>query len=170
MTLLKTDEFIDAKWINDNKGNYQCKTIFCTPHKIKLLRNLERSCGIGFLDVSGKCEQVDDLSDDLWLRIKTAFQSTKKKPKTPADVMKLYVAMVKHITSNSVVTSKKLKTKKDRDATTYTLNEGLIETHLELNAYKNKKRTDFHVIAKERFGITETPANTGPIDHFLDDE
>ena len=168
--LLKTDEFIDTKLIEANTGNYQCKTVFCTPHKIKLLRDLERSCGIGFLDVSGKCEKADGLSDDLWLRIKTSFQSTKKKPNTPADVMKLYVAMVKHITSNTMVTSKRLKTKKDRDTTAYKLNEGLLKTHLELNTYKNNRRTDFHDIVKERCGVEETPVESKVIDHFLDDE
>ena len=125
---------------------------------------------LGFVDVTRK--KRDDpmsISDDLWLRIKTAYQTTKSKPQNYKDLLKVYVIMIRHLTCNDFVISKTLNTKQDKNLVVYSLNDELIKMHLELNGFKNENRTGFHEVARERFNIVETVVEDDNEDCFLDE-
>ena len=51
--------------------------------------------------------------------------------------------MIRHISGNDLIVSKKLNTKTQRYAYVYILNEAVRDMRLELNSYKNSRMNDF---------------------------
>ena len=51
--------------------------------------------------------------------------------------------MIRHVSGNDLIVSKKLKTKTQRDDNVYFLNQVVRDMHLELNSYKNMRMNDF---------------------------
>ena len=101
--------------------------------------------------------------------IKGLFRTEREKPNNYTDLMKLYVSMLKHLTTKDLVESKQLMTKKDRKVVEYTLNEKLVAEHLEIHKYKNKRMKGFHESVRERFGKEEhTEDRVCYEDYFLD--
>ena len=75
--------------------------------------------------------------------IRTVFRTSKKAPTNFKELMKLYAGMIRHVSGNDLIVSKKLKTKTQRDDNVYFLNEAVRDMHLELNSYKNMRMNDF---------------------------
>lgn len=66
---------------------------------------------------------------------KTLFRTQKVKPTTYNELIKVYIGIIKHITTNDIIISKQVSTNKEgrRKQYDYTLNSKLIELHLNLN-------------------------------------
>ena len=82
-------------------------------------------------------------------------------------LMKIYVSMIKHITTKEIVVSVRSKKKANRDEVQYSLNESLVREHLGLNAWKNPWLRDFTEKAMNMFEI-EMGDDSGSKDIFVD--
>ena len=81
------------------------------------------------------------------------------------ELMKIYVSMIKHITSKDMVVSMRSKKKAYRDEVEYSLNDDLVKEHIGLNAWKNPMLRDF---AEKAVNMFEMVHDIGSSDIFID--
>jgi ferredoxin-fold anticodon binding domain-containing protein len=138
-------------------------------NKIKLLRTIERTYDIKPLDVDFKKQGEITMTDEVFTLFKSLFRTQKKKPTDYKELKKLYVGIIKSITRNEIITSKrnKKRTGGNRDENDYKIDNDFIIKHLELNKYKNKNMTGFSKVFIEMFNIDVTPTETQDTD-FID--
>jgi len=128
-------------------------------NKIRLIRDLEEKYNIGFLNVSnGRTDNIE-MHENTYKLIRTVFRTSKKAPTNFKELMKLYAGMIRHVSGNDLIVSKKLNTKTQRDAYIYILNEAVRDMHLELNSYKNMRMNDFinDELVAQFFKVCENP-------------
>jgi len=77
---------------------------------------------------------------------KNLFRSVKEKPTNYNELRKMYITIIKNITVNDIVISKRIHERAEgkRGEYEYSLNKKLIKQHLELNNLKNKGSLGFH--------------------------
>ena len=77
--------------------------------------------------------------------IKTVFRTTKAKPTDKDELRKLYISIIKNITNNEIVITKRVNTRKEgkRGQYTYSLNHELINRYIELNKFTNLQSKHF---------------------------
>ncbi len=108
------------------------------------------------------------MDDGFWKLVKQTFKVTRAKPTNHHEVKQLFVSIVKAANTKDIIAGKQLITKKDRGATAYTSNEGLIKHHLELSGFKNKSCKGFSQEVIDIFGLTPMGAREKATfeDHF----
>ena len=146
--LHKSDDFINGKLRQSQCLNFNERTMVSILNKIKIIRDLEGKYNIGFLNVglrpisryaqgiaNGRTDTIE-MDGHTYKLIRTVFRTSKKAPTNFKELMKLYAGMIRHVSGNDLIVSKKLKTKTQRDDNVYFLNEAVRDMHLELNSYK----------------------------------
>jgi hypothetical protein len=132
------------------ESSYDVKQYLSKYHKIQLLRNIEKKYNIGFLEVDFKHEGYIEFDDDLFKVFKNLFRSVKQKPKNYNELRKMYIGIIKSITINEIIISKRINERTDkRGEYEHKLNKELIKKHLDLNQLKNKTGSGFHEDFKE---------------------
>ena len=150
ISLLKFDPYIKNKLEEMKESSYDVKQYLSKYHKIQLLRNIEKKYNIGFLEVDFKHEGYIEFDDDLFKVFKNLFRSVKQKPKNYNELRKLYIGIIKSITINEIIISKRINERTDkRGEYEHKLNKELIKKHLDLNQLKNKTGSGFHEDFKE---------------------
>ena len=141
--LHKSDDFINGKLRQSQCLNFNERTMVSIFNKIKLIRDIEEKYNIGFLNVTnGRTDNIE-MDGNTYKLIRTVFRTSKKAPTNFKALMKLYAGMIRHVSGNDLIVSKKLKTKTQRDDNVYFLNQVVRDMHLELNSYKNMSMNDF---------------------------
>ena len=141
--LYKRDEYIEGKLLEMQHINFNVRVMNSVYNKIKIIRELETTYNIGFLNVAGKRNDPIEMKDGTYKLIKAVFKTSKKAPNNYKGLMKLYVGMLRNVSGSNLISSYQLNTKKDRKEVAYHLNETIRNFHLELNSYKNKRMKYF---------------------------
>ena len=123
---LRSVELINNRLEDAKTSTYDVKVMYNDYSKIKVLRQLEQKYNIGFMNPACKLKGEIEMNDSEFKLIKHLFRTHKEKPNNYTDLIKLYVSMLKHITSKDIVNSKQLMTKKDRKVVEYSLNDNFI--------------------------------------------
>ena len=160
---LRSDDVIQNRLDVARISTYDVKGMHNDYNKIKVLRQLEQKYSLGFLNPACKLKGEIAMDDREYKLIKHLFKTEREKPTNYNDLMKLYVSMLKHITSKDIVKSKQLMTTKDRKVVEYSLNEKFILEHLDIHKFKNSKMKGFDRHVRERFNIESLED-----DYFLD--
>ena len=88
-------------------------------NKIRLIRDLEEKYNIGIINVAnGRTDNIE-MDENTYKLIRTVFRTSKKAPTNFKELMKLYAGMIRHVSGNDLIVSKKLKTKTQRDDNVY---------------------------------------------------
>ena len=142
LRILKHELYIKHKIVDIESASFKCKTYNSVYHKIALIRNIEQSFNIINYDVSHLNNKTSiQFDDSLYKLIKGAFRTSKSKPTTNIDLLKLYIGLVKSITHNEIITTEyKTKARKEKD---FLLNNELLLYHLKLDKYQNKKALNY---------------------------
>jgi hypothetical protein len=80
--LLQTDEALSKELAKLKKSTYEFKLLQTTVQKIKVLRQIEATYNIGFLDVTFEDNGAINMEDNLYRTIKLLFKSKRAKPTT----------------------------------------------------------------------------------------
>ena len=144
LRILKNMFFINGKIVDIEAASFKCKTFNSAYHKIALIRNIEQMHNIINYELSHLNNKTSIIFDDsLFKLIKGAFRTTKKKPSNNLDVLKLYVTLLKSITTSDIIISKyKSKSKNDRE---YYINDELLLYHLKIDKYTNTRALNYDV-------------------------
>jgi hypothetical protein len=144
LRILKNKFFINHKIVDIESASFKCKTFNSIYHQIALLRNIENTYNIVNYELSHLNNKTSIKFDDsLFKLIKGAFRTTKTKPTINIDLLKLYVSLIKSITTSEIIVSQyKTKAKKERE---YILNKELLLFHMKLDKYTNKKALNYDV-------------------------
>lgn len=138
----KTDEYITKKLEQRTTTAYDEAVLMSVFNKIKLVRQLEHKYGINIFNLNVKCVDIE-IDANLYKTIKTVFRTAKAKPKDTKELVKLYVGLVRHICGSSLIKTKQMNTKEERNNIIYTHNEEAIHNNLEMYSYKNEHMTNF---------------------------
>jgi hypothetical protein len=84
------------------------------------------------------------MSDEFYRLIRTVFRTKLAKPTNQQELIDFYGALVKSTTSRKFININHGQIK---------INTEFIAEHLELNEFKNEKRTGFSLEAKQHFGF-----------------
>ena len=169
---LKTGSYIDNQLKELQAQSIDVKLMTNPYHQVKLLKHLENTYGLNIYNLDAKVEDTNfELDEKLFALIKRSFNCTRKKPTTYNTYKQMYVALVKSATGRDIIVSKKCNQKnEDKGIHRHFLNDNLIQTHLELNKYKNKGCKGFSDEAICKFGIKVATQDVDEdCDAFLDD-
>ena len=125
-----------------------------------LLREFEEHYGMKPLEVESfnNMENFKVIDSQFFNIIKRAFETKRDEPQDRIGTQRLYISMLKHLTSKEMITSTKIKTRgEDRDTYTYSRNYNFIKYHIELNAYSNNKYRNYDQTVIERYGLRAKP-------------
>jgi hypothetical protein len=140
--LLQSDEYLKDQLEKKHENSYDILTnlhensqLTSTVNKILYIRNLEEKFDIGYLNVEidGNDDKIE-FDNELWKMIKTLFRTEKGKPKNTDELKKLYLSMLKYITSVKFVIATKIKNKKDKNVDKYvhSLDDEVIQENVDL--------------------------------------
>jgi hypothetical protein len=74
------------------------------------------------------------------------FRINRKAPSTKDEMFKLYISLLKHITTNDIITAERDKIlTNNKRGNKYKLNKELIKHHIELNKYTNEHLNNYDV-------------------------
>ena len=161
ISLLKSDRHIEDRLNEQYKICYDVKLYNNITNKIKLLRQLERSFGLKPLEVDFRGDANINIDEKTYILIKTLFRTTKANPKTLDEFKKLYVSIIKNITGGSDMikttrsTAASQNSSKRKYTYNYKLDSEVIQMHLRLNKFKNKKCIKFDDHIKVLFDIKD---------------
>ena len=142
--LLQTDEALSKELAKLKKSTYEFKLLQTTGQKIKVLRQIEATYNIGFLDVTFEDNGAINMEDNLYRTIKLLFKSKRAKPTTKQELKTIYISMIRHIAGNDVIaTTRERKAKGKEKERTYKLNLNTLQRHIELSQYKDPGGRDF---------------------------
>ena len=111
-------------------------------HKLKIVRQLETEYGMNIW--SPQPPTKTDMSDDFYRLVRTVFRTKLAKPTNQQELIEFYGALVKSTTCRKFININHGQIK---------LNPEFVAEHLELNEFKNEKRTGFSFEAKQHFGF-----------------
>ena len=136
--ILKADYYINDKITRLEMDNYTVTNLGSVFHKIRQISLLSKSMNLSHrLEVNKVDFTFVDISDNQYKLISKIFRISRNKPTNKYTLMKLYVTMIKNVTSHDLIISKYGTSRKTRDAT-YSINTDLIKHLIELNKYSNK--------------------------------
>jgi hypothetical protein len=118
-------------------------------NKIYQLFRLEQNMNIKRLQVDVKLKDITyyDIPDNEYQLLCYNFRFQRPKPKNAYDLLKLYIILLKHITTNDIIKTTKNSTLTNKKrGYTYKLNKELLLYHIELDKYKNIANYDVSVI------------------------
>jgi hypothetical protein len=154
--LLKDDEYINKKIQEAKNNSYDIKNLSSIYNKIHEIRNLENKYNIQKLQVDYDNNGPIEMNDDQYKYIKSIFRISKPKPKDYDELKKIYVTMIKNVTTNDFIKSSYSKKKESRDQRIYNINNEYIQFHLKLNNFSNIYNRNFNEEIKNKFEIVET--------------
>jgi hypothetical protein len=112
--------------------------------KILCLRELESYYNINILDIESlRINNFKQMNIELFNNIKNTFDLQRGNPSDWNDFNKLYVKLIRTMSCNNIIISKKFKTKVDRDKIIYFINDKLIQQHINLHKYKKNYLDSF---------------------------
>ena len=118
-------------------------------NKSLIVKKLAKDMNIPFLDINSI--KLDDIifnviNDKKWLLMQKMFRINRKVPTTKDEMFKLYISLLKHITTNDIIktTQNSTLTNKKRGYT-YKLNKELLLYHIELNKYSNEDLINYDI-------------------------
>lgn len=145
--LMKTDEYLKEKTIDNNINSFKIKHYNDTTTKTILLRNFEKKYKINKLDIhlnDFDITKVEHLNENEIKHYQNIFRSTKSKLDTKYDVQKYYVSMIKNITGElNIIQTKKTKNKERKDIYVYNYNKDLIVKIFDLTKLKDEYYTNY---------------------------
>ena len=154
-----TIEFKIAK-IEEESYNIQC--LGSIYHKISIVRQLAKDMNVIFLDVNIHPNDItfNVINDKKWLLMQKMFRINRKIPTTKDEMFKLYISLLKHITTTEIILTKKNTTLIDKKrGNTYILNKELIKHHIELDKFMNEDLKNYDIKLLKMFDI-EKPKKT----------
>lgn len=169
----KNDVYVNTNFEIINRDGFNVKNYNNIYAKLKLFREIESDYK---LNISCNNTVEPNFTDEKWEYIKNIFNSTKDKPKTIFELNKLYVHLIKHLTTSEIIIIKRKMVNKER-LYTYNYNKTFIRFNIELNNYYNKHKYLFNKRYKNIIGFTDDdfikPKNNNEKldkDLFIDDE
>jgi hypothetical protein len=156
--ILKNDEHINKKIHEAKENSFDIKNISSVYNKIHVITKLEAKYNIQKLQVDFKNNGPIEMNDDEYKYIKSIFRISKPKPKDYDELKKIYVTMIKNVTTSDFIKTCKSNKKETRDQYLYNINNEYIQFHLKLNNFSNIYNRNFHEEIKEKFEIIETEA------------
>jgi hypothetical protein len=160
---LRSDEYINKKMKIAKEKSFNVKNMTLIYNKIKFIRQFEQEYNIRPFEVDYIYEGDIKMDDSQYKYIKNIFRITQKKPENYNELKKIYISMIRNITSNNLITSTQGTKKEDRNERYYKFNDDVIKYHLELNKYNNPDRLHFQEYFKNKYDIEEPKIN------FIDD-
>jgi hypothetical protein len=166
LRLLKCTEYIDAELARLSAKSMDAKLLTNNFQKAKIIREFNAKFGLNLFNLQEASSEEATMDDDFFKLVQHTFSVKRAKPSNFHEIKQLFVSIVRSATTKDLIKSKQGKSKKDRDETLYLLNESLLRHHLELNAFKNKRRTNFAPDTVEKFNLEVA---TFQCDGFADD-
>lgn len=146
MRLFKSDKYIDEKFQEAIKNNFDCKTINNIYNKIKIIKNIERKYGIfefcvtnNYLKFTNRLDtksvwENNPLKNDEYNLIKNIFRISKNIPQNNDELILMYVTMIKNICGSEIIISKQIQNNNERKRY-YDYNNEHIQFHYNLASY-----------------------------------
>ena len=74
-------------------------------HKISIVKQLAKTMNVQFLDISIKPDDISFyvINNKKWLLMQKMFRINRKVPSTKDEMFKLYISLLKHITTNDII-------------------------------------------------------------------
>ena len=139
---LKSADYINNKMTDLEFKGIDVKNLTNRYHKLKIIREMEAEFGINIW--TPQAPTKTEMKDEFYRLVRTVFRTKLAKPTTSKEIVAFYGALVKSATCRNFINIKKGE---------ITINTDFVTEHLELNAFKNEKRTGFSIEAKKHFGI-----------------
>ena len=162
--MMQSEDFLTDKLDRLYNCTYTCKAMRSTSQKIRILRQVEKQYGIGFLDVGFQDDCSITMGDALYKTIKNLFRMKRAKPTTKQELKSIYITMVKQVAGISIiktVRSTKINEETGKKDTNYELATEVINRHLNLNQFKNPMRFNFLPEVVDAYSLK-------PLNEFLD--
>jgi hypothetical protein len=153
---LRSDEYINKKIIKAKEKSFNVKNMSFIYNKIKFIRQFEQDYNIRPFEVDYTLEGDINMDETIYKYITNIFRITQKKPENYNELKKIYISMLRNITSNNLITSSQGTKKENRNERYYKFNDDIIKYHLELNKYINPDRLHFQEYFKNKYDIHET--------------
>ena len=134
--ILKSDTYINICYQREKNNTYDIKAIDSKYNKLKLLRKFENFYDINKLDVGFDKSEYDfiPLPSDMNNLFKKVFRTKMKTPNNWNDIKKLYVHIIKNITSHDIIKGFRCMKNNKREYQ-YTLNNDIIDKCINLNKH-----------------------------------
>lgn len=161
---LRSNEYINKKIQLANINSYEVKNMTLIYNKIKFIRQFEETYNIKPLEVDFINEGDIEMNDEQYNYIKNIFRISQKKPETYEQLKRIYISMLRNITNNNLIQSKRGTKKEERNVRYYNINDDVIKYHLKLNEYSNPDKKYFNDFFKNKYDIEEAKIK------FIDDE
>jgi hypothetical protein len=142
--LLKTDDYIKGKLIGVKESSYDIKNMTMIYSKVKTVRDLEKKYKIQSLEVDYTMFGDINMDDNEYRYIRNVFRITRDKSTNYNDLRRIYISMIRNITTGDLITGKQSMKKENRKKMMYSIDEKTIQHHLELNKFYNTDCTHFH--------------------------
>ena len=142
INFLKSYDYVKMKVKEEHENAFYVTIYNSSYNKIKYIKEMEQKYNIHFLnkDFNERNEEKIEMSEEEYRKMKILFRSEKEKPETYDDLKKIYAGLVKNITGNKLIETKR-ETKKDKDGKqnyNYSVNKKVLDYHLNLDLNKNK--------------------------------
>jgi hypothetical protein len=111
-------------------------------HKLEIVRKLETDYGMNIW--SPQTPTKTDMSDECYRLVRAVFRTKLAKPTTPQELIEFYGALVKSTTSRKLI---------NIDGGQIKINTEYVTEHLELNEFKNERRSGFSPEAQKHFKL-----------------
>lgn len=165
--LFKDGYNINKKMVEKSQNTFLINILNDSNVKISILNKLENYYNINHVDIlTLDTSEIEfkPVSNELWNHISKAFRKSdnKKDPQNWYELKQLFVSIIKNITCSEYINAERLKTKKDRDIISYSINNDFLEFHFNLLKFRNIELNNFNNIYQKIFNIND-------ID-FIDDE
>ena len=171
--LLKTYEYLVGRLTRIKETSLITNLLKYDDYKVLLVREFENYYNMKPLDVEGieAIENFKPLDKHLFYNIKRAFETTKGEPDDKKSTRHIYLMMLRHLTSNEIITSSRSRKASDRGTYHHSANHHYINFHIELNGHANGHYRNYHdeVVRKYRLATKQdVKHDDGHADMFLD--
>jgi len=101
----KDDLTISVKIAQIENENYNIQCMNSIYHKISMVKQLTKDMNVQFLDISIKPDDISFyvINNKKWLLMQKMFRINRKVPSTKDEMFKLYISLLKHITTNDII-------------------------------------------------------------------
>ena len=160
----KSDEYIQNKIKAAREKQFSVKWMNNIYTKINIFRKFEAKYELS-LNYKGTDEEFNLPKDESDLYKKMFY--FKFEPKTKADLKKVYISMIKHITSKDIIITNRIQTNKVR-SNFFGFNQEQIRAMIDINKYTNTKLDNFDNKYHKLLNITIAPKEYNNLDEFTD--
>ena len=146
--LLKSNEFNDIKLTELKLNSYNVKCYQNIYNKINLIRTLEKTFKLGFVDVAFDVNNHNKMifEPKMYELIQTTFSTKKHIPTSWKELKLLYIMMIKSITGVKFIKSSRIHSKKadNYNEYIYTIDMNVMRYHSQLLKYRVHNIDDYH--------------------------